>query len=822
MADIARLALSIDSSSVTAADRALLNFNRTAKETAAAAAQMKIAGAQWGLTASGLVAPTSAINAQLTGMSKGMKDAASATQTASQSAKTGQKDFTDLFRSLLNAREGVEGVIGGFLRLGTGAYLVTRAVQTTTALVSAAIKPFIDNAAAVQTLNASYGALLGSNYMGSSMVQYLQALGSDLPVAMKSMSDGTKTLLGFGFAASEVKTVLPKLAALAMGNSDAFAHLAVVYGQVRAQGKMYMNDIRQFTNAGVPMIEALSEVVKKPQSEIGYLIKAGKIGIEETKKAIELLTDEGGRFHSTLTAATDTLTGQLTIGANQTARIFALLGKDLVRDLTDAAKIANSMGKGIITRATINEALTASIAYATEGAMTKGQAPWLPYMNMLPATIRKTDAQNTPKLERYFSGIDFETVIQALREKQETAQRDLDAYVASTRGTLGGAPLTATKQRTVNDITAFIQFLMSAEEPLRKAFEVPPIAQPPEDLGGGAGRSHRWYQGGLPETLPYGGANDIRRTNAGYGYYGYVEPPLNPEMPAPYIDPNSRYRSTGPVGQDVYQGAYIHDTLGKKASFALGFEDATEDAEEFAKQIDNMVAALESAGKQSFVDSFKAMGKAWSEGGDGAAAFADTLAGIGEELLNMLPTMLLEAGLRAAIAGKWGLAAILIGASGLMAFTAGALDTEDTDDNGTATAAELADLYKYYIEAETFNQESRKRSALSGFANGTSFAPGGWSRVGERGPELMYVPRGASIIPHERTIGYADGVGSPPSSVSVIVNNTVTGTSARQETSEDGRTVTITVEKIVKSLAARGGLNTALATGANVKRKYTN
>lgn len=36
MADVARLALSIDSSSVTAADRALLNFNRTAKETAAA------------------------------------------------------------------------------------------------------------------------------------------------------------------------------------------------------------------------------------------------------------------------------------------------------------------------------------------------------------------------------------------------------------------------------------------------------------------------------------------------------------------------------------------------------------------------------------------------------------------------------------------------------------------------------------------------------------------------------------------------------------------------------------------------------------------
>lgn len=35
-----------------------------------------------------------------------------------------------------------------------------------------------------------------------------------------------------------------------------------------------------------------------------------------------------------------------------------------------------------------------------------------------------------------------------------------------------------------------------------------------------------------------------------------------------------------------------------------------------------------------------------------------------------------------------------------------------------------------------------------GYANGTNNAPGGWSWVGERGPELMYVPRGASIIPN--------------------------------------------------------------------------
>lgn len=39
--------------------------------------------------------------------------------------------------------------------------------------------------------------------------------------------------------------------------------------------------------------------------------------------------------------------------------------------------------------------------------------------------------------------------------------------------------------------------------------------------------------------------------------------------------------------------------------------------------------------------------------------------------------------------------------------------------------------------------------AYQGYADGTSFASGGWSWVGERGKELMYVPRGAQIVPHE-------------------------------------------------------------------------
>jgi len=56
-----------------------------------------------------------------------------------------------------------------------------------------------------------------------------------------------------------------------------------------------------------------------------------------------------------------------------------------------------------------------------------------------------------------------------------------------------------------------------------------------------------------------------------------------------------------------------------------------------------------------------------------------------------------------------------------------------------------------------------------GFASGTNFAPGGLSLVGERGPEVVYLPRGAQVIPNDKVASGRRG------SISVVNNITVPG-----------------------------------------------
>ncbi|MEH2705229.1 hypothetical protein ABIF21_000018 [Bradyrhizobium elkanii] len=74
------------------------------------------------------------------------------------------------------------------------------------------------------------------------------------------------------------------------------------------------------------------------------------------------------------------------------------------------------------------------------------------------------------------------------------------------------------------------------------------------------------------------------------------------------------------------------------------------------------------------------------------------------------------------------------------------------------------------------------KSFIPGFAEGTDSAPGGMAWVGERGPELVNLPRGAQVIPNSALRSGGGG------SVAISVNNNVSPTmTVTAQQSVDGR-----------------------------------
>lgn len=59
--------------------------------------------------------------------------------------------------------------------------------------------------------------------------------------------------------------------------------------------------------------------------------------------------------------------------------------------------------------------------------------------------------------------------------------------------------------------------------------------------------------------------------------------------------------------------------------------------------------------------------------------------------------------------------------------------------------------------------------SVPGFASGTNYAPGGWAIAGERGPELINLPRGSQVFPTTATMPMLNRVGGG-SSVSAPIN----------------------------------------------------
>jgi tape measure domain-containing protein len=77
---------------------------------------------------------------------------------------------------------------------------------------------------------------------------------------------------------------------------NALGRITLAYGQVMTAGRLMGTELKQFTEAGVPIIENLAEVMHKPKDEIKELVEEGKVGFSDVVKAFKAMTEGGGKF----------------------------------------------------------------------------------------------------------------------------------------------------------------------------------------------------------------------------------------------------------------------------------------------------------------------------------------------------------------------------------------------------------------------------------------------------------------------------------------------------------------------------------------------
>lgn len=208
------------------------------------------------------------------------------------------------------ANKEVEQVEQGFQRMAEKAqqylsyYLVGQGMHQL-------ISSIIETRGQFQQLEIAFGTMLGSEDKANTLMQQMVDTAAKTPFDLMGVAEGAKQLLAYGVSADKVNDTLVRLGNIASGLSIPLNDIVYLYGTTMVQGRLYAQDVRQFTGRGIPLVAELAEKYHTTAEGINEMVSAGKIGFPDVEEVLNKMTNEGGQFYQLMEKQNSSLTGQI-------------------------------------------------------------------------------------------------------------------------------------------------------------------------------------------------------------------------------------------------------------------------------------------------------------------------------------------------------------------------------------------------------------------------------------------------------------------------------------------------------------------------------
>lgn len=191
-----------------------------------------------------------------------------------------------------------------------------------------------------QQMGIAFETMLGSKAKSDQLMAEVVNLAAKTPFTLTQVGQGAKQLLAFQVAQSDVIDTLTRLGNVASGVSVPIDRLITAYGQVKAKGKLMGDDLRQFTEAGIPMIHELAKEFGVADDQIAKMVETGKVGFKDVDKVIKNLTNTGGMFFNLMEKQSTSLTGLTSNLADAWDRMLNKIGTNNEGFLNSSIKSA--------------------------------------------------------------------------------------------------------------------------------------------------------------------------------------------------------------------------------------------------------------------------------------------------------------------------------------------------------------------------------------------------------------------------------------------------------------------------------------------------
>jgi hypothetical protein len=226
-----------------------------------------------------------------------------------------------------------------------------------------------------EVLNVSFGTLIGNTELAKVKIQELRQFAAETPFTTEDVFQASRTLLGYGLAAGELIPTIKRLGDVAGGVGVPLQRVALVFGQVRAAGRLYGQDLLQLVTLGFNPLAEISRTTGKSFAQLKDEMRKGLVTFEDVNKAFISATSEGGKFFNLTNALANTTQGRLarlkeewtilltTIGQGLQPAYESIIafGRALIAFVNDLPKFAKESSLAFTALVTVTTALTSAL-----------------------------------------------------------------------------------------------------------------------------------------------------------------------------------------------------------------------------------------------------------------------------------------------------------------------------------------------------------------------------------------------------------------------------------------------------------------------------
>ena len=203
----------------------------------------------------------------------------------------------------------------------TAGILRTISRLTGVAFGAAGIRRFlstlVDVTGQFEVQKMALGSMLQDADKADKIFGQFRQLALESPYTFQEFTKFGKQLTAFNIPAEQLVGTTKMLADVAAGLGVDMQRIILAYGQIKSAGVLKGTELRQLTEAGVPILDELAKQIEKTTgktvqlAEVFDMISKKQIPFAMVEQAFKDMTSEGGKFYNMQEVLVETLAGKI-------------------------------------------------------------------------------------------------------------------------------------------------------------------------------------------------------------------------------------------------------------------------------------------------------------------------------------------------------------------------------------------------------------------------------------------------------------------------------------------------------------------------------